>query len=79
MAEETKVTEQLTREQATDRLNEIARELREGEDMTVSVGNKDIALSPSDTVNYSITVVEKQSRFRGSRETIQIELDWKPK
>ena len=78
MAQETKTTEQLNREQVADRLNEIARELREGEDMTVSVGNKDIALSPSDTVNYSINVVEKKSRFRGSRETVRIELDWKP-
>lgn len=79
MAQETKITEQLKREQVADRLNEIARELREGEDMTVSVGNKDIALSPEDTVNYSINVVEKQSMFRGSRETVRIELDWKPK
>ena len=78
MAHETKTTEQLNREQVADRLNEIARELREGEDMTVSVGNKDIALSPSETVNYSINVVEKKSRFRGRRETVRIELDWKP-
>jgi amphi-Trp domain-containing protein len=79
MAQETKITEQLKREQVADRLNEIARELREGDGMTVNVGNKDIALSPADTVNYSINVVEKQSMFRGSRETVRIELDWKPK
>jgi amphi-Trp domain-containing protein len=79
MAQETKTTEQLKREQVADRLNEIARELREGDEMTVNVGNKDIALSPSETVNYSINIVEKQSRFRGSRETVRIELDWKPK
>ena len=46
--------------------------------MTVKVGNKDISLHPPKTVNYRIDVVEKQRRFRGSRETVKLELDWKP-
>jgi amphi-Trp domain-containing protein len=79
MAEETSSAEQLKRERAADRLNAIASGLREGKDMTVSVGNKDIALNPADTVDYRIDVVEKQRRFRGNRETVRIELDWKPK
>ncbi|PSQ61272.1 MAG: amphi-Trp domain-containing protein [Halobacteriales archaeon SW_8_66_22] len=79
MAEQTSTTEQLDRERAADRLNDLASALRNGEEMTVPVGNKDIALTPPDSVNYSIDVVEKQRRFRGSRETVRIELDWKPK
>jgi len=47
--------------------------------MSVPVGNKDISLTPSESVNYSINVVERHRRFRGSRETVRIELDWKPK
>ena len=34
-------------------------------------------LTPSGTVDYRIDVVEKQSRFRGNRETVRIEIDWK--
>lgn len=79
MTEQTSTTEQLDRERAADRLNDLASALRNGEEMTVPVGNKDIALTPPDSVNYSIDVVEKQRRFRGSRETVRIELDWKPK
>lgn len=79
MAEHTTSTETLDRETAADRLNDIASALRNEEDCTVHVGNKDITLSPPETVNYSIGVTEKQRRFRGSRETITIELDWKPK
>lgn len=78
MAEETNSVEQLDRESAADRLNDVASALRDGADMTVGVGNKDIGLSPTDTVSYSITVVEKESLFRGSRETVRIEIDWKP-
>lgn len=78
MAEQTATTDKLERERAADRLNDIASQLRNGDDMTVRVGNKDISLNPPDQVNYSIDVVEKQRRFRGSRETVRIELDWKP-
>jgi len=78
MAERTTSTEVIDREAAAERLEEIAAALRNSEDCTVHVGNKDITLSPPETVNYSIGVTEKQRRFRGSRETVRVELDWKP-
>lgn len=77
MAEQTSNVETLDREVAADRLNDIASALRDG-DLDVRVGNKNISLSPPDTVNYQIHVIEKQARFRGRRETVKVELDWKP-
>lgn len=79
MAEQTTNDDTLDRETAADRLNDIASALRSGDDVRVRVGNKNITLEPPETVNYRIDVIEKRKRFRGSRETIRIELDWKPK
>lgn len=78
MAEQTTNAEPLDRAAAADRLNDLASALRSGDDFTVPVGNKEIALTPSEPINYRIEVVEKQRRFRGNRETVKIELDWKP-
>lgn len=79
MAEQTTNSESLDRATAADRLNAIASSLRDGEECKIRVGNKNVSLNPSEVVNYRVDVIEKQARFRGSRETIKIELDWKPK
>ncbi|NIB98798.1 amphi-Trp domain-containing protein [Halobacterium sp. R2-5] len=78
MAERTTGTESLERDQAAARLEEIAESLR-SDDFTIRVDNKDIKLRPTDTVDFQIDVIEKQAMFRGDRETVEIELDWRPK
>ena len=78
MEDQTSNFESLDRQAATERLTEIADALRNNEDFSVQVGNKNISLSPAETVNYRIDVIEKEARFRGRRETVRIELDWKP-
>ena len=78
MSDQTTNAERIDRDTVADRLNDIAGELRSGETMTVRVGNKDVELTPPEIVDYRIDVIEKQSRFRGNRETVRIEIDWKP-
>lgn len=78
MPDQTTNAEKMSRDAVADRLNDLADELRSGEDVTVRVGNKNVALRPPDAVGYRIDVIEKQSRFRGNRETVRIEIDWKP-
>jgi amphi-Trp domain-containing protein len=78
MTDETTTTTQLDREEAADKLNLTASELRNGDTMEVPVGNKTITLDPPPAVSDCVDVVETRRRFRGSRETIRIELDWKP-
>ena len=78
MAEETTDATRLECEDVADRLNLIASELRNGDSMDVTVGNKSITLNPPSSVNYRIDVVETQRRFRGDRETVRVELDWQP-
>ncbi|WP_436903365.1 amphi-Trp domain-containing protein [Halovenus halobia] len=77
MADQTTSTENLDRDAVAKRLTDLADELRSGENTTVRVGNKDVALTPPEILDYRIDVVEKQSRFRGNRETVRIEIDWK--
>lgn len=79
MAEQTTSAESLDRGAAADRLNDLASSLRNGEQLTVRVGNKDVSLDPPNKLDYRVDVIEKRSRFRGDRETVKIELDWKPK
>jgi amphi-Trp domain-containing protein len=78
MAEQTTSDNTLDREAVADRLNDLAAEIRTGDDLRVRVGNKNVTLHPPETINYRVEVIEKRKRFRGSRETIRIELDWKP-
>ncbi|WP_254522210.1 amphi-Trp domain-containing protein [Natrinema caseinilyticum] len=48
------------------------------ETVTVPVGNKNVSLHPPHHVDVSIEVVERSSMLRGNRETVDIELSWKP-
>ncbi|MXR51168.1 amphi-Trp domain-containing protein [Halovenus sp. WSH3] len=79
MPDQTTNAEKLDRDAVADRLTDLTEELRAGENVTVSVGNKDMVLTPPETVGYKIDVIKKQSRFRGNHETVRIEIDWKPR
>ncbi|WP_433631286.1 amphi-Trp domain-containing protein [Halomicrococcus sp. NG-SE-24] len=57
----------------------LAHQLRDGDNADVDVGNKTITLSPRDTIGYEIGIRESSSVLRGSRESVTIKLDWKPK
>lgn len=70
--------DRLDRTVAADKLNNLAGTLRSEGTTNVEVGNKVVELHPPDSVNYSIDVVETKRRFRGNRESIRIELSWKP-
>ena len=78
MSDQTTNAEKIDRDAVADRLTDLAGELRSGENMTVRVGNKDVSLTPPETLDCRIDVIEKQARFRGDRETVRIEIDWKP-
>lgn len=79
MAEKTIGESKVTREKAAEKLEELARELREDDEAQVRVGNKTIALHPSDELAMEVGVRERSSILRGSRESVTVTLDWKPK
>ena len=76
-AERTSDTERFSRDRLADRLEALAAALRD-EETRVAVGNKSVRLHPPEEVNYRIDVIERSKRFRGDRETIEIEMDWTP-
>ena len=78
MAQRTTADETLPREDLATYLRELAAEFeRDNEGITVPVGNKNVALTPPETLDMSVEVVERSSMLRGDRETVAIELSWK--
>ncbi|TYL36832.1 amphi-Trp domain-containing protein [Natronococcus pandeyae] len=79
MAERTTSDDVMTRAELASYLSSLAQEFDDGnEEIAVAVGNKTVSLSPPENVNASVDVVERSSILRGERETITIELSWKP-
>lgn len=76
MAERTDHAETLRREEAADELERLASELRSEGVAEVPVGNKLLTLSPSATVEYSISIEERSPMFRSDHETVTVRLDW---
>lgn len=71
--------ESVSRDEAADRLEDIAERLRGDGDFDVNVNNRTIHLSPGSKVGMQVGVREKSGLFRGDREGITIKLDWKSK
>ena len=69
---------ELTREEAADRLEEIADDLRSGDSFNIEIENRTIHLSPSSSIGMEVGVRESSSLLRGDRETVTIKMDWKP-
>jgi amphi-Trp domain-containing protein len=79
MAQRTTADETLPREELAAYLQELATEFEgESEVVIVPVGNKNVSLNPPHNVDVSVEVVERSSMLRGNRETVEIELSWKP-
>ncbi|WP_408959672.1 amphi-Trp domain-containing protein [Natrinema sp. 74] len=79
MAQRTTADETLPREELAAYLQGLATEFERGdEQVSISVGNKNVSLNPPQNVDLSVEVVERSSMLRGNRETIEIELSWKP-
>lgn len=69
--------DRIQREEVATRLEELAEQLRT-DDAEVTVGNKTVRLSPAEQIGYGIDVREASSFLRGKRESVEIELEWKP-
>ncbi|MBZ6495022.1 amphi-Trp domain-containing protein [Natrinema longum] len=79
MAQRTTADETLPRDELAAYLQELATEFGQSEEaVTVPVGNKNVSLDPPQNVDVSVEVVERSSMLRGNRETVEIELSWKP-
>ncbi|WP_247002331.1 amphi-Trp domain-containing protein [Halosolutus gelatinilyticus] len=76
MADTTSTTDEVTRDEAADLLQEVARELRGEGPADVHVGNKTLRLLPASIVEYGIEVEERSPMLGGDREEITLSLGW---
>ncbi|ADD06401.1 uncharacterized protein Nmag_2848 [Natrialba magadii ATCC 43099] len=78
MAQRTTADAAQSREDLAAYFEHLAAEFRAGgEDVDIDVGNKTVSLSPPETIETSVDVIERSTMFRGNRETVRIELNWK--
>ncbi|MEY7850587.1 amphi-Trp domain-containing protein [Natrarchaeobius sp. A-rgal3] len=79
MAQRTTADETLTREEVATYFEHLSEAFDENEEtVRVRVGNKTVDLEPPDGVDLSVDVIERSTMFRGKRESVSIELSWKP-
>lgn len=78
MVDSTSGSQTVAREEAAEKLEAIASQLRsEAKEIDIDVGNKSVSLSPRKTLDYEIEVRERSPMLRGKRESISIDLKWK--
>ena len=65
-------------DEAADRLEALAAELRDEDTFDIDVENRTVHLSPPSTIAMEIGIRETSSLLRGDRETVTIEMDWRP-
>ena len=79
MADRTQSKRTMERSELATYLAGLAEEFdRGGEEIDVTVGNKTVTLHPPEAVECDVEVLERSSVLRGNRETVEIELSWKP-
>jgi amphi-Trp domain-containing protein len=78
MADRTSYDEELSQEEAADRLREIAETIESDGPADVRVGNKAVRLSPGASISFSIEAVEESRRFRSDRESVSLDMGWTP-
>lgn len=76
MANTTADEQDVSRDEAADLLENLAREIRGGGQANVEVGNKTVALHPSSAMNYSIEIEERSPMLGGERQAVTVTLDW---
>ncbi|RQG99786.1 amphi-Trp domain-containing protein [Natrarchaeobius oligotrophus] len=76
MSETTKHADEISRDEAADLLQELARELRDGGAAEIRVGNKMLTLSPDSVLEYEIKVDERSPMLGTDHEEVTVSLEW---
>ncbi|MFC7213869.1 amphi-Trp domain-containing protein [Saliphagus sp. GCM10025334] len=76
MADTTNYSDELTRDEVADMLQEMAREIRGQGDANIAVGNKMVTLSPDAQIKYDIEIEERSPMLGSRREEIDLTLRW---
>lgn len=77
MSDATNYEADVSRDEAADLLQELAREIQGQGQSEVNVGNKMLTLAPASTLTYDIEVEERSPMLGNDREKITVALKWK--
>lgn len=79
MAETTSQKAKMSRDETAALLRSIADELESDRGIVrVRIGNKEVRLSPPDTIDAETTVTERSRRLRKNVEELDLEFTWNP-
>lgn len=79
MAETTTDETKLTRAEAATFLRTVADQLdSDSRTVEIPVGNKEIRLSPPETIDQETTITERSRRLRKDTEEVAITFNWNP-
>ncbi|WP_224449018.1 amphi-Trp domain-containing protein [Haloprofundus salilacus] len=76
MADKTESKQEQTRSQFASYLRSLADELESGDEVRLTVGNKDVTVHPPESFDTEVTVVERSAALRGNKETIELTAEW---
>lgn len=77
MAETTSDRTEMTRSETAELLRSIADELdADGQRVGIPVGNKEVQLSPPETIDVESTVTERSRRLRKDTEELALTFKW---
>lgn len=76
MANTTSDEQDVSRNEAADLLQNLAREIRGEGQADVEVGNKTVELHPSSAMTYEIEIEERSPMLGGERQTVSVTLGW---
>jgi amphi-Trp domain-containing protein len=76
MANTTSDEQDVSRDEAADLLQGLAREIRGDGRADVEVGNKTVELHPASAMSYGIEIEERSPMLGGARETVTVTLEW---
>lgn len=79
MAQRTTADRTMSREELAEYFEHLSEAFANDEGaVRVQVGNKTVELTPPETVDLSVDVIERSTLLRGDREEVEIDLAWKP-
>lgn len=77
MGETTTYGDDISRQEAAELLEELARELHGNGTADVRVGNKHVTLQPREVLEYAIEVEERSPMLSSQRQEVTVTLEWK--
>ncbi|WP_135535637.1 amphi-Trp domain-containing protein [Halostella pelagica] len=78
MVQRTDATQRMNRKEMGEYLQRLGEQMADEGPISVPVANRRVQLHPAEAISCDIEVVERSTLLRGDRETISMEISWKP-